>query len=55
LLIRWLYNAGDAVIISMSQWPVPTVCSPDPSRDWFTGVREGLGWNQRLVQHGAGQ
>ncbi len=48
-------NAGDAVIIRMSQWPIPTVCSADPSQDWFMGVREGLHWNTRRVQAGAGQ
>eukprot|EP00798_Chlamydomonas_sp_ICE-L_P032354 gene32354-5382_t len=47
-------NPGDAVIIRMSQWPVPTVCSTDPSRDWFSGVREGLHWNVRGQQQGAG-
>ena len=48
-------RAGDAVIIRTSQWPIPTVCSKDPSRDWFMGVREGLHWNARRVQGGAGQ
>lgn len=28
-------NAGDTILIRMSQWPIPTVCSKDPSRDWF--------------------
>ncbi|KAG2430425.1 hypothetical protein HXX76_009950 [Chlamydomonas incerta] len=48
-------NAGDAVMIRMSAWPVPTVCSSDASRDWFSGVREGLHWNMRRLQAGAGQ
>jgi hypothetical protein len=29
--------------------------SRDPSRDWFMGIREGLQWNMRRVQGGAGQ
>lgn len=48
-------RAGDAIIIRSSRWPIPTVCSSDPSRDWFMGVREGLHWNSRRVQAGAGQ
>lgn len=46
--------AGEMVLIRMSQWPVPTVCSTDASRDWFCGVREGLHWNMRRPQAGAG-
>lgn len=45
-------NAGDAVVICMSQWPVPTLCSQDPSRDWFMGIRHGLHWNERRQQGG---
>lgn len=52
---RCALNCGDAVLIRMSHWPVPTVCDHDPSRDWFGSVREGLQWNVRKVQHGAGQ
>ncbi|GAX73590.1 hypothetical protein CEUSTIGMA_g1041.t1 [Chlamydomonas eustigma] len=52
---RQALRAGDAVIIRTSQWPLPTVCSRDPSRDWFMGVREGLQWNARRTQGGAGQ
>ncbi|GIL94129.1 hypothetical protein Vretimale_298 [Volvox reticuliferus] len=52
---RQALNAGDAVVIRMSAWPVPTVCSKDASRDWFSGVREGLHWNMRRLQAGAGQ
>ncbi|GLC39749.1 hypothetical protein PLESTF_001898000 [Pleodorina starrii] len=52
---RQALNAGDAVVIRMSAWPVPTVCSRDASRDWFSGVREGLHWNMRRLQAGAGQ
>ena len=46
---------GEAVMIRSSAWPVPTVCNKDAGRDWFSGVREGLHWNQRRLQAGAGQ
>ncbi|KXZ45245.1 hypothetical protein GPECTOR_56g341 [Gonium pectorale] len=52
---RQALRPGDAVIIRMSAWPVPTVCSRDASRDWFSSVREGLHWNLRRLQAGAGQ
>ncbi|PNH12911.1 NAD(H) kinase 1 [Tetrabaena socialis] len=52
---RQALNAGDAVMIRMSAWPVPTICSENASMDWFSGVREGLHWNMRRLQAGAGQ
>ncbi|GAB4814893.1 hypothetical protein N2152v2_001939 [Parachlorella kessleri] len=45
---------GDSVLIRMSPWPVPMVCSLDASHDWFLSVREGLNWNLRKVQGGKG-
>ncbi len=51
---RQALGPGDAVMVRMSRWPVPTVCSKDVSRDWFSGVREGLHWNVRKPQAGAG-
>jgi NAD+ kinase len=46
---------GDAVLIRLSKWPLPTVTSAaDSSTDWFGSVRSNLGWNQRKVQAGAG-
>lgn len=51
---RQALGPGDAVMVRMSTWPVPTVCSKDVSRDWFSGVREGLHWNVRKPQAGAG-
>jgi len=33
-----------------TQGRVPTVCSQDPSRDWFMGIRHGLHWNTRRLQ-----
>lgn len=46
---------GDAVLISMSQWPAPMVCHLDASHDWFLSMREGLCWNVRKQQAGRGQ
>eukprot|EP00878_Enallax_costatus_P043952 GHUV01052075.1.p2 GENE.GHUV01052075.1~~GHUV01052075.1.p2 ORF type:complete len:106 (+),score=19.65 GHUV01052075.1:347-664(+) len=46
---------GDAVVIRLSKWPVPSVAAEaDPSGDWFSAVRECLHWNLRKVQGGAG-
>lgn len=42
-------------MIRSSSWPVPTVCHQDAGRDWFCSVREGLHWNMRQLQAGAGQ
>ena len=47
---------GDAVLIRLSKWPLPTVTSSgDASTDWFSGVRTNLNWNTRKLQAGAGQ
>lgn len=45
---------GDSLLLHMSRWPVPMVCSLDASHDWFLAVREGLSWNERKVQAGKG-
>lgn len=46
---------GDAVVVRLSRWPVPSVAAEaDPSGDWFSAVRECLHWNLRKVQGGAG-
>lgn len=48
-------HAGDAVVIRLSKWPVPSVAAEaDPSSDWFSAVRECLHWNLRKLQGGAG-
>lgn len=52
---RQALGAGDAVVIRLSRWPIPTVCSRDHSHDWFRSVRETLHWNVRKQQAGAGQ
>ncbi|KAK3235279.1 hypothetical protein CYMTET_54509 [Cymbomonas tetramitiformis] len=43
-------RAGDAVVIRVSQWPVPTVCAQNTTQDWFRSVTEGLHWNRREIQ-----
>lgn len=49
-------HPGDAVLIRLSKWPLPTVTSSnDASTDWFGSVRQNLGWNARKLQGGAGQ
>jgi len=46
---------GDAVLIYMSQHPIPTVCNLDASHDWFLSMHNGLHWNIRKQQAGAGK
>ncbi|KAA6420512.1 MAG: NAD(H) kinase 1-like [Trebouxia sp. A1-2] len=46
---------GDAVLIYMSQHPIPTVCKLDASHDWFLSMHNGLHWNIRKQQAGAGK
>lgn len=46
-------RAGDALVVQMSQHPVPTVCDVNVSHDWFCSVREGLYWNLRKMQGAA--
>ncbi len=41
---------GDSVHISLSRWPMPTICARDATRDWFGSVRSTLHWNERRVQ-----
>lgn len=52
---RCQLGPGDAVVVTVCKWPLPTVCSVDTSQDWFRSVREGLHWNLRKQQAGAGQ
>lgn len=46
-------RAGDALVVQMSQHPVPCVCDVNVSHDWFCSVREGLYWNLRKLQGAA--
>jgi NAD+ kinase len=41
---------GDALVVQLCRWPVPTICDVDVSHDWFSSVREGLYWNLRQMQ-----
>lgn len=41
---------GDAVEVSMSSFPVPTLCRRTETEDWFSSVQSGLQWNTRLEQ-----
>ncbi|TPX36246.1 NAD+ kinase [Synchytrium microbalum] len=43
---------GDYITISMSPYPMPTVCAEDQSLDWFESLRRCLHWNERTRQKG---
>ncbi|KAJ3368321.1 NAD(+) kinase [Kappamyces sp. JEL0680] len=45
-------QAGDAIHISTSQYPVPTVCKVTQNEDWFVGLERCLAWNKRERQKG---
>ena len=44
---RATLNPGDSLLISMSRWPLPSICRVDGTTDWFDGVRSVLQWNSR--------
>ena len=41
---------GDALICSVSPWPVPTACLVDSTPDFLRSIHEGLHWNLRKSQ-----
>ncbi|KAD5802344.1 hypothetical protein E3N88_13704 [Mikania micrantha] len=41
---------GDALVCSMSVWPVPTACRGDSTNDFLHSIHEGLHWNLRKTQ-----
>ena len=41
---------GDALICSISPWPVPTACLADSTTDFLRSIHEGLHWNLRKSQ-----
>jgi NAD+ kinase len=43
-------KAGDRLQVSTSEFPVPTLCCVDQSRDWFGGLEGCLNWNRRERQ-----
>ena len=47
---RTALHPGDSVRVSLSRWPMPTVCARDATADWFMSARETLHWNERRVQ-----
>ncbi len=44
---------GDQVVVTMSQWTVPTFCKNDATQDWFRSISKCLHWNERLTQGAA--
>ncbi|KAJ0502535.1 putative phosphotransferase with an alcohol group as acceptor [Helianthus annuus] len=47
-------SQGDALVCSMSIWPVPTACRGDSTNDFLHSIHEGLHWNLRKTQSGDG-
>ncbi|KND00933.1 uncharacterized protein SPPG_04034 [Spizellomyces punctatus DAOM BR117] len=41
---------GDYVTVTMSRWPMPTVCEVDQGTDWSESLRRCLHWNERTRQ-----
>ncbi|MFS7906823.1 putative phosphotransferase with an alcohol group as acceptor [Helianthus anomalus] len=41
---------GDALVCSMSVWPVPTACRGDSTNDFLHSIHDGLHWNLRKTQ-----
>lgn len=41
---------GDYICITMSKYPVPTVCMRGQGTDWFESLRRCLHWNERRPQ-----
>jgi len=41
---------GDSLIISSSDYPLPSICLSDQVTDWFEGLGHCLHWNQRKKQ-----
>lgn len=46
-------SQGDCITISLSPYPVPTVCKRDQGGDWFESLKRCLHWNERTRQRGA--
>jgi hypothetical protein len=47
---RKMLSPGDALICSISPWPVPTACLVDSTTDFLRSIHEGLHWNLRKTQ-----
>jgi len=48
---RRCFDKNDALIISTSRFPLPSICYNDPISDWFDGLAGCLHWNVRKSQH----
>eukprot|EP00927_Polykrikos_kofoidii_P018127 TRINITY_DN18349_c0_g1_i1.p1 TRINITY_DN18349_c0_g1~~TRINITY_DN18349_c0_g1_i1.p1 ORF type:complete len:670 (-),score=95.99 TRINITY_DN18349_c0_g1_i1:146-2155(-) len=44
---------GDSIEVSVSPFPVPTICKKSETEDWFMSVNEALKWNLRQEQKGS--
>lgn len=42
----------DCIKVSLSPYPVPTVCRDNQSDDWFESLQRCLHWNSRVRQKG---
>ncbi|KAI9142266.1 ATP-NAD kinase-like domain-containing protein [Paraphysoderma sedebokerense] len=40
-------NGGDTLIITVSKYPVPTLCVNDSNEDWLSSLEKCLLWNER--------
>jgi NAD+ kinase len=43
-------NEGDSLHVTMSIYPVPSICATDQIQDWFDSLGECLHWNVRKQQ-----
>ncbi|CAM9771744.1 unnamed protein product [Chrysoparadoxa australica] len=41
---------GDSLVVQMSAFPVPTICSNDSTSDWFGSLGGAFGFNRRTSQ-----
>mmetsp|Transcript_75109 Transcript_75109/g.178526 ORF Transcript_75109/g.178526 Transcript_75109/m.178526 type:complete len:574 (+) Transcript_75109:76-1797(+) len=48
-------NWGDSLEVSVSPFPLPTLCKDSETDDWFRSVNTSLRWNLRREQKGLGQ
>ena len=47
---RRLLHKGETVVVSMSQYPVPTINRVDHSADWLDSLRKSFSFNYRVDQ-----
>jgi len=50
---RQVLNPGDAVVVTTSVYPLPSICREDQHMDWFDSVNQKLLWNERSLQGSA--